>query len=638
MDAKITFKRLKTASAVATTAVVAGTLSAVVSLGGSPTAQAAPDGVTLPFKCTFPFIGVQDLSMNIKLPDLPREMVPGGPGPNALHIDAVATIGAKTTQGLRLLDAATLEGSALARARLEQPEPPSVTAKTEAAIAKTPIPPSGSFKVHASGTVNAAPYSDSTKGKGTLTLTSLSLNTKLRKADGGLTDLGDTFTTECTQSGGSNVLAEINFGEPDKKPPTKPGKLTVVQSGKTAYLSWGKASDDRGIVGYKVFNDGKEIPDPTDAEPDRMVGSFGEVTTTTMPVEPGKDYNLTVKAVDAGGNLSDATDPVTFKAGPDAPEKSPPSTPGKPKVTAVGGTWARLEWGASEDNIGVAAYEVYAKEGNGQPKLSGTFPGTDPYGWAEGLKAQHDYTLYVRAKDEAGNASPFSAPVAVHTTNGPPDGCGKYDGAPASQKSRGCVYMAGYNNLNKLNSAVVVNDPKTATHTNIAYQATADGKNIHASFKFAQPLRSPSTVLTFGLMPTTAMMELQQVGNGSLDGIYHSENGGGYEMTAKAKVIVRIYDARANGAPLNVGPACQSSEPVQLTLTATPSEYRDILVGGVLSGKIDLPKFSGCGGKRENMNPVFNAAISGKGNYVKILQGPICKPETTDCRPVTPPR
>ncbi|WP_245633905.1 discoidin domain-containing protein [Amycolatopsis jejuensis] len=70
-----------------------------------------------------------------------------------------------------------------------------------------------------------------------------------------------------------------------------------------------------------------------------------------------------------------------------------------------------LSWAAATDNVSVSGYDVL-RDGN-VVATSATTSYTD-----SGLKPDTDYTYTVRARDAAGNTSPVSGPVKVHTKPG----------------------------------------------------------------------------------------------------------------------------------------------------------------------------------------------------------------------------
>ncbi|UBU19135.1 cellulose binding domain-containing protein [Nonomuraea gerenzanensis] len=95
---------------------------------------------------------------------------------------------------------------------------------------------------------------------------------------------------------------------------------------------------------------------------------------------------------------------------------TPPSKPGKPSVSGITATGARVSWAASTDNVGVTGYDVYlgsTRAGTATTTsfdLSGLTPGTA-------------YTVSVVARDAAGNSSAASDGTAFTTTDAPAGGC-----------------------------------------------------------------------------------------------------------------------------------------------------------------------------------------------------------------------
>lgn len=86
-----------------------------------------------------------------------------------------------------------------------------------------------------------------------------------------------------------------------------------------------------------------------------------------------------------------------------------PSTPTSLASTAKTATSITLTWNASTDNVGVTGYDVYANSA-----LKTTVSGTTVT--ISGLTASTAYSIYVKAKDAAGNTSASSNTISV-TTN-----------------------------------------------------------------------------------------------------------------------------------------------------------------------------------------------------------------------------
>ncbi|MFF1745292.1 PQQ-dependent sugar dehydrogenase [Streptomyces mirabilis] len=93
-----------------------------------------------------------------------------------------------------------------------------------------------------------------------------------------------------------------------------------------------------------------------------------------------------------------------------AADTQAPSRPGQPSCSAIGEDNLTLSWGASTDNVGVAAYDLY-EHGN---KL-GEAAGDATSKVLTGLSPNTTYNLTVIARDAAGNASQAS-PVVDCTT------------------------------------------------------------------------------------------------------------------------------------------------------------------------------------------------------------------------------
>ncbi|MBF4518217.1 endonuclease [Flavobacterium sp. ANB] len=86
-----------------------------------------------------------------------------------------------------------------------------------------------------------------------------------------------------------------------------------------------------------------------------------------------------------------------------------PTTPTSLASTSKTSTSITLAWNASTDNVGVTGYDVYANS-----VLKTTVSGLTAT--ITGLTASTSYSIYVKAKDAAGNASASSSTIAV-TTN-----------------------------------------------------------------------------------------------------------------------------------------------------------------------------------------------------------------------------
>lgn len=203
-----------------------------------------------------------------------------------------------------------------------------------------------------------------------------------------------------------NVI-DVNFGgNADVTAPTAPSNAAASNIGTTtATVSWGASSDNVGVSGYRVYNGSTEIASTNGA----LSASLTGLTANTT-------YNLTVKAFDAAGNLSNASNTVTFTTLPvTGPDTVPPTAP---SVLHVMGTVTQnsvpLMWNASTDNVGVTGYQIF-RDGT----LIATVSGTTLQYTASGLNPSTAYTFTVKAVDAAGNVSAASNSLSVTTTAAP---------------------------------------------------------------------------------------------------------------------------------------------------------------------------------------------------------------------------
>ncbi|MFI7702986.1 glycoside hydrolase family 9 protein [Nonomuraea sp. NPDC049480] len=99
--------------------------------------------------------------------------------------------------------------------------------------------------------------------------------------------------------------------------------------------------------------------------------------------------------------------------GPEEEDDTAPSKPGKPAVSAITGSTARLSWSSSTDNVGVTGYDVYLGSTKAGTATSASFD-------LSGLTPASSYTASVVARDAAGNTSAPSDGTPFTTTDEPP--------------------------------------------------------------------------------------------------------------------------------------------------------------------------------------------------------------------------
>ena len=215
-------------------------------------------------------------------------------------------------------------------------------------------------------------------------------------------------------SGQSAAASAATQAAPDITAPSTPGGLLATAvSASQINLSWAAASDDVGVVGYRVYRGGV------------LLVTLGAVTSyQDSGLRASTTYSYTVQATDAAGNPSGQSVAASATT-PPASDTAAPSIPTGLKGTAVSASQINLSWNASTDNVGVAGYTVYLN-GVALATTGGTsFRHT-------GLAPATTYAYRVSSFDAVGNKSAWTAAVSVKTpkrrvARGDFDGNGKSD-------------------------------------------------------------------------------------------------------------------------------------------------------------------------------------------------------------------
>jgi hypothetical protein len=225
-------------------------------------------------------------------------------------------------------------------------------------------------------------------------------------------------------------------------------------------------------------------------------------------------------------------------------------------------------------------------------------------------------------------------------------------GQPAFPDAPMCGFAVGFSNVNKLNGAMIVNDPHAhpvMAEVNGGRRKVLDFTNEYVEVDSVLDLTLPpskATFLTYGFMPTTAsvefvpkgLMTVVQSGDTFFDQPILTTIGGYQE--------IRVHDVRINGTPLDVGPNCRTATPVDVELKGREDDYLpggdgkpdyDIVNGGpLIDENLVVPPFTGCRSHGEDLDALFTASLSGPGNTLNLSQGRLCDPvnvpETT-CQP-----
>ncbi|TYP79076.1 lytic polysaccharide monooxygenase [Paenibacillus methanolicus] len=201
---------------------------------------------------------------------------------------------------------------------------------------------------------------------------------------------------------------DVQFGASDNVAPTAPSGLNATAVGATtATLTWGASTDNVAVSGYEVYAGANATPIAT------VPGNQISVNVTNLAA--GTTHTLTVKAYDAAGNRSPASNAVMVTTDPLPVDSTPPTAPsGLHVMGAAGSNSLTLMWSASSDASGIAEYRIYAGSA-----LIDTVSGGSYEKLVAGLTPNTSYTFTVRAYDPSNNESAASNAVTVTTAQGP---------------------------------------------------------------------------------------------------------------------------------------------------------------------------------------------------------------------------
>jgi chitodextrinase len=188
----------------------------------------------------------------------------------------------------------------------------------------------------------------------------------------------------------SNALSVTTLDTQAPGIPTGLSSDNITGTGFT--ISWTASTDNVGVIGYDVFQNGT-LTSTVTTNSDTLTGLTNATT-----------YNMSVIAKDAAGNRSAASNQLIVKT----PDTQAPSVPMSLSSINVNGTSFTLSWSASIDNVGVIGYDVYK---NDTLYSSVTTNGAK----ITGLTNATIYSMSVIAKDEAGNRSAASNEFLVKT-------------------------------------------------------------------------------------------------------------------------------------------------------------------------------------------------------------------------------
>ena len=215
-----------------------------------------------------------------------------------------------------------------------------------------------------------------------------------------------------------------------------------------------------------------------------------------------------------------------------------------------------------------------------------------------------------------------------------------------------CAYVTGYSDVAKLIGAALLQPRSPAKQglVNVAFAEKAITtpkllieKSAAELFYRGHHELPPitATLLAFGFVPVSATLHLTELTvitivsvSGRVAPPYP------ITVTSKTKIALSVTNVRVNGVPLNVGASCRTATPITLVLIGKgqnlPPEGYTVPSGGALTGDATIPPFTGCG-VTENLDPLLTGSISGRGNFVRFIQAPLCAPSQPSLYACPPP-
>lgn len=251
----------------------------------------------------------------------------------------------------------------------------------------------------------------------------------------------------------SNANFTITNSAPDTTAPTA---AIVSASGTTSNstnLSWSGATDNIGVSGYDVYQDGV------------FRASTATTTFAATGLTASTAYSFYVISKDAAGNLSPASNTVNVTTL--TPDITAPTAPTSLVAAGTTSSTTNLSWTASTDDTAVMGYDVYQ---NGVFKAS---VATTSYN-VTGLTASTAYSFYTQAKDAAGNVSLASNTVNVTTLANSLTYCTSQGNNTSNERIGKVVFgainnnttgTAGYENFTAQSTNVTRNTANTITIT-----------------------------------------------------------------------------------------------------------------------------------------------------------------------------
>ena len=601
-------------------------LAAAAMLAASGAAQAVPVEADMYFQCTYPLIGQQPLTANIQT-DMP-ESIGVGEATGAFTLNITATAEGNTWQGLSLVGATTIEGSAEADSTVSG-NSLSLPLTIPLGIPVTDIAGvSGPFDLVATGDTPSLTFTESNVGMVDIFVEeNMSLAMIARKADGTYVDFGsawhdpnnpEVFLVDCVMdqarmndNGVTNLLHsfevetvaveqnidvdmdELDFGQVQ-------GGLTEMQ---TVTIS-NTGGQPLGINGVSIAGADASAFMQTNDCTTLAQGESCTVDVTFMPTGEGaRSANLVIESDDPD---SPSVEVAMSGQSVLAPE---PAMTVDPESVSFGSVTV----GTSKDSS-----VTIGNEGTAALTITNVSVGGA------------DSSEFIQSNDCVNVATDATCTVSLTFT---PAGEGAKSATLNIQSNDTAtpnldIAMTGTGISNSQEGVEMTYALSGSTHIKKAYgdvslSGTIDALLDLASGDFTADLAldpsSGSFRILYGwkLVTADADIEFEPVGETT------GNIGAGNVLTAETQMYIKLPKVKMKffgiSLPVGGGDECRTSEPVSIQLASPEGESFDPLgAGGNLVGTYDLPGLENCGG----LTDLLNVFMAGSGNTIELSLDP----------------